>query len=264
MAKINNSITKAQSIKDNFNILLTYGDLHIPHEDHHLCNALLDIISDVDPDIILDGGDIIDADCLSSYPKSHAQLVGLQHDLDQSFTWLTQVNAAAPNARKIMLKDNHFWRRLERKKKGEVWLEQLRAVNGEHLLRLDELGWEAMLTFKWKDKIMFIHGDDKSGSGDCPVNRTRKLVQQNGMTMVRFHTHVTGVELHRHVDDIHFAIQLGTFEDSSKVSYMKHPEMSNRSTSLGLFYLPKHGHEFQFVPIFFRRGKAIFNGRIYG
>ena len=252
------------SIRDEYHILLTYGDIHIPRHDRHLCDLLVEIIKDVQPDVILDGGDIISADCLSLYPKKHNQLVGLQYELDLAFNWMTRVNAAVPLARKILLKDNHFWRRLEDKKKGELWLEDLNATDGTKLLQLETLNWEPMTEYLWKNTILFMHGDDKEGSGDCPANRVRKLVQTNGLTVVRYHTHVSGVEIHRHMKKELCAIQIGTFEDlAHKDNYMKHPITSNWSTSIGIFYLSKKDSDYLYSPILFRNGKAVANGKVY-
>lgn len=255
----------SKGLRDDYDVMFTYGDLHIPRHDRKLCNILIDMITDIQPDIVLDGGDIISADCLSRFPKKHAQLVGLQDELGLAYLWMTRINAAVPGARKILLKDNHFWRRLEDKKKGELWLEELNATSGENLLCLKELGWEAMVEYLWKKTLLFVHGDDRSGSGDCPVNRTRKMVQTNGVSIVRYHTHVTGIETHRHrIAGEIYAIQLGCFENlKDKTGYMKHPEMSNWSTSAGVFYLPKSGNSFHFVPILFKNGEAMFNGVLY-
>jgi len=258
-------IKAARSLRDDYYVLVTYGDIHLPRHDRSLCNILLDIIADQSPDVIIDGGDVICADCLSLYPKKKEQLTGLQYELDLAFNWMTQVNSAAPAARKILLQDNHFWRRLENKKKGEYWLEDLEATDGANLLRLDELHWEPMIEYLWKNTILFMHGDDKEGSGDCPANRVRKLVQSNGLSVVRYHTHVSGIEIHRHMKKELFAIQLGSFEDlGHKDNYMKHPITSNWSASIGIFYLSKKDSEFLYNPVLFRNGKAVVDGKIYG
>ena len=255
-----------KSLRDIYTILLAYGDLHIPRHDKDLQNTLLDIIEDIQPDIVLDGGDLICADCLSTYSKKHKQLVGLQYELDQAFLWMTRVNAVVPHAQKIILQDNHFWRRLEDRKKDFVWMEELNATTGRGLLRLEETGWHDMKMFKWKNDVMFVHGDDRAGSQNCPVNRSRAMVRNHSISVVRFHSHNSGVEVHNHFGETKFAVQLGTFEDTDHAdSYMKHPELSNWSTSIGIFYLPKVAKmPFQFSPVFFRNGQAIFNGKIYG
>jgi len=255
-----------KAVKEHYHVLIAYGDLHIPRNNRGYQRILLDIISDVQPDVVLDGGDIICADCLSKYLKKHSQLVGLQEELDEAYMWMVSINSTVPSARKIMLRDNHFWRRLEDKKKGELWLESLKAAGGRQLLRLEELGWEDMVEYQWRDQLLFVHGDDKAGSQDCPVNRTRNMVRNTGLSIVRFHSHTSGVEVRRHMSKEHMAIQLGAFEDLDHPDiYMKHPKLSNWSTSFGVFYLPREkGEDFQFEPIFFRGGKAVFNGRVYG
>jgi len=247
----------------NYDVMFVYGDIHIPDQHDDLGAILLRIIEDVKPTIILDGGDIICADCLSTYPKAHDELVGLQEELDAATRWFAAVQKVSVGARRIILRDNHFWGRLKKKKKGEYWLERLRAVDGDALLKLDQYGWESMDLYSWKDRIMFIHGDDKQGSSDCPVNRSRKMTQMSGKTIVRFHTHVSGVEMHKHAGQEQFAIQMGTFQDPGKASYLRYPNLTNWTHSAGIFYLSKVSDHFLYVPIFFVGGVAIVNGKLY-
>lgn len=251
------------SVRDEFDVLFAMGDLHIPRHNVEAVDKVVALLDDLQPDIFLDGGDIICADCLSTYPKSHRQLVGLQDEIDEAKVWMGRINRVIPKAMKVMLKDNHFWRRLEDRKKGAVWLEDLNATKPETLLKLDEIGWKAVIKYQWKDTLVFIHGDDKNGSQDCPVNRSRKMVQLSGMSVVRFHSHVTGYEVSRHMGKEHCAIQMGAFEDTNLNDYMKHPEMSNWTTSCGVFYLSKTSDEFHYVPIVFKSGRFIFNGKVY-
>lgn len=249
--------------RDDYDILLAYGDLHLPQQHADFCRILLEIIKDTQPSIILDGGDVICADCLSTYPKKHMELVGLQEEIDEAGRWFASVRDCAPHARKIMLRDNHFWGRLENKKKGEYWLEKLEAVDADELLNLKKYGWEPHDTWDWRGRIQFIHGDDKAGSSECPVNRVRKMSRNAGKTIVRFHTHVTGIEVGKQAGVDQLAIQLGTFEDPKKASYIRYPNLSNWTTSAGLFYLAKQGDSFLFVPILFIDGRTVLNGKVY-
>ena len=252
-----------KDISEEFEVLFAMGDMHIPRTDDNATDKVIRLIKDLKPDIFLDGGDIICADCLSTYPKSHHQLTGLQNELKSAKEWMKRINDILPHARKIIIKDNHFWRRLEDRKKGSVWLEDLDAMNAEELMGLDALKWEGMVKFQWKDTLVFIHGDDKNGSQECPVNRARKMVQQTSLSVVRFHSHVTGFEMSRNMGKERCAIRLGCFEDVGANDYMKHPEMSNWTTSAGVFYLSRMTDEFHFIPIVFRNGRFIFNGKAY-
>lgn len=251
------------NLRNEFDVLFAMGDLHIPRHNVDAMEKIVLLLKDIKPDVFLDGGDIICADCLSTYPKSHKQLTGLQEEINSAKEWMYRLNNILPNTRKIILKDNHFWRRLEDRKKGSVWLEDLEVMSADELMGLTALKWEAMIKYQWKNTLVFVHGDDKNGSQDCPVNRSRKMVQLSGMSVVRFHSHVTGYEISRHMGREHWAIQLGAFEDINLNDYMKHPEMSNWTTSAGIFYLSKETDEFHFVPIVFKNGRFIFGGKMY-
>lgn len=254
----------ARPMRKDYDVLLTYGDIHIPHQHEKAGQILLEIMRDIQPDIIVDGGDLICADCLSTYPKDHDDLVGLQGELDEAIKWLDAVRAASPGAKRFILRDNHFWGRLEKKKKGEYWLEGLKCIDADHLLKLSEFGWESMEHYDWKDRITFCHGDDKNGSQDCPVNRSRKMSQNTGKTVVRFHSHVTGMEVRKQAGKEQMAIQMGCMQDVHNTKYVRYANYANWTQSAGLFYLSKETDSFFFVPIFFIDGKAILNGKIYG
>ena len=259
------AVKKTPIIKSH-DILIAYGDRHAPHQDKHLEDILLEIIRDVKPDIIVEGGDMISADCLSNYPKKSYQMAGLQAELDEDYRWRKRVNAAASkHTRKIILKDNHFFRRLEDRKRETLWLEDLRSLNAEAILRCEELGWDLVSEYEWKDRILFLHGDEGGpGSQKCPVNKVREMKREFGCSVVRFHSHVTGFEAWRdRKDQVMYGIQLGTFEAIDKTTYIRHKRMVPWTASAGIFYLSKTSDEFMFEPITFSGGKATFNGVLY-
>lgn len=257
---------KKTPIKKSHDILIAYGDRHVPHQNIHYENILLEIISDISPDIIIEGGDMISADCLSTYPKKSYQMRGLQDELDEDYRWRERVNAVSKSSEKIILKDNHFFRRLEDRKRETLWLEDLRALNAETILKCNELGWELVSDYDWKSKILFIHGDEGgSGSQKCPVNKVRELRKELGCTVVRFHSHVSGYEAWSDRNgDVSYAIQLGCFEEVNKATYIRHKKMVPWTASAGVFYLSKTDEKFLFEPITFSSGKAVYNGTLYG
>ena len=190
-------------------------------------------------------------------------LVGLQRELDAAHIWLEQIKDIVPKAKRILLQDNHFFRRLKDKMIREVWLEDVSAIQPDALLRLKEFGWQSMKEYLWKDVLLFIHGDDSPGSSASPVNRARVVANANGLSVCRFHSHGTGFEVHKHAFQHIAAIQLGTFESITDAGYIKHPYLSNWSNSFGLFYLSKKTKEFFFVPAYFVNGKCIINNKVY-
>lgn len=251
-----------------YDVLFAYGDRHAPHNDARLDAIVLDIIRDVKPDIIIDGGDFISADCLSDFKKAYHELAGLQRELDIDFSWRKQINALAPKAKKIVLQDNHFFRRLDRRKRDNTWTHELKAIQAENLLRLDETGWLLVKQWKWRDALIFIHGDDKTTdkyptSSKNPVNKVRNLVKEYGISVVRFHSHVTGIEMYNQRNRVLYGIQLGTMEDVHDAGYLSHPDFVNWTTSMALLYLPKEGTDIIVVPIMVNNYRAIVNGRVY-
>ena len=256
---------KKTPVKKSHDILIAYGDRHAPHQDQHLEDILLEIIRDVKPDIILEGGDMISADCLSTYPKKSYQMVGLQGELDEDYRWRKRINQASPDSEKILLKDNHFFRRLEDRKRESLWMEDLRSLNAEAILRCEELGWQLVPDYDWKSRILFLHGDEGGqGSQKCPVNKVRELKHSMGCSIVRFHSHVTGFEAWRDRQDVvSYGIQLGTFEAVDKTTYIRHKKMVTWTASAGVFYLDKTSDHFLFEPITFSGKKAVFNGVLY-
>ena len=90
------------SVRDEFDVLFAMGDLHIPRHNAEAVDKVVALLDDLQPDIFLDGGDIICADCLSTYPKSDSQLVGLQYEIDEAKVWMGRINRAIPKAMKVI------------------------------------------------------------------------------------------------------------------------------------------------------------------
>jgi len=243
--------------------LIAFGDEHLPTAHAARLRIMLDVIEAEKPDIIISGGDMINCDCLSDYNKTHDKLVGLEIELKQAHAWMESINKVAPKAEKILLKDNHFFRRLADKMTKEHWLSDLNAMKPENLLKLDKFGFTAQPEYNFKNVLLFMHGDGSGGSSSNPVNQARKDANKYGITVVRFHSHCTGFELHRNYHGEVGAIQLGTFEDPQKAEYIKHGGLNNWTTSFGLFYLSETAKEFFFVPAYFINDKCVLNGRLY-
>jgi len=249
-------------------VLFAFGDHHIPFNDIILDRILLSLIEEVSPTILLDGGDAISADQLSTYRKKSFQLTGLQNELDADYAWRKLLAKAAPKAKtKLLLRDNHFIRRLEDVKCDAHWAEDLRSLDPEELLRVNELGWKLVKKWCWRETLLFLHGDDKNPSYQAasgnPVNRARNMMTKARISVVRFHSHTTGIEMHcDYHGDTKFAVQLGTFQDRARINYMVQPELANWTSSAAVFHLMKN-RTFFVEPIFFVGQQCVFRGKLY-
>jgi hypothetical protein len=252
------------SINKEFEILLTYGDLHLPSADMGKIDVLLEIIKDLSPDIILDGGDFLDGDSISKYNKSYDQLASLQNEIDLWDSWNGRLVKVSPKSKKILLHDNHFFARLSDLCCSQYWMQHLNALTPGELLSLKDYGWELHKEYVWKNKIMFIHGDALGGgSTRCPINKSRNMVKDIGYSIVKYHSHTTGLEVITQTNQERLAIQIGAFQDPKLAKYIKHSQSTNWSTSIGIFYLSRKTDEFTFIPILFNNGVVVFNNKTY-
>jgi hypothetical protein len=248
--------------------LLAYGDRHYPNTIECADRILLNVIRDLQPHYIIDGGDFICASSLSDYPKPNKDKGGLQKELDADSLWRININNASPDSVKILLSDNHFGRRLVMRKYEAPWAQDLNNLTEEHLVNTSQLGWKLLPHWKWKNVLLFVHsgGSNRGASSSTrtPINRVRSLVNDLKLSVVRFHSHTTGFELYRNHDGntIH-AIQLGCFEDPLKADYIEPGQFVNWTHSFGVFYLSTTTNEFFFVPCTILNNKLIFSNKVY-
>lgn len=254
----------------NWYKILVFGDRHARTNDLRLDEILFEIIEDSKNQLrfIVDLGDGINADCISNFDKSHDQLIGLQNEFDDDYNFRQKINKISPSSHKILLKCNHFTSRFEKLKSREYWMYDLVSMEQENLFRLKELGWELKNEWVWgKNKILFIHGNGLLGIGSQknPVNEVRNLTKENNITIVKGHSHTTGLEVHRKFGKIFKSIQIGTLYDLRKSpSYIKSGNyLSNWTNSIGMFYCKSDGQKFFYTPIIFDDGETFFEGKHY-
>lgn len=250
--------------------MLVFGDRHAVNNDNRIDRILLNIMADCGPDLkfIIDLGDGLDADCLSTYDKDHSQLVGLQKELNSDYTFRSMINEVSPGSEKILLECNHFSARLKKAMTREYWMEDLDALKQNNLMQLDQLGWKLMSEFIWgRNKILFMHGDGDLGIGSTknPINKARDLMKENNITIVRGHSHTTGMEVHRKFGEYYYAIQIGTMYNlAESPKYIKSGQyLSNWTNSAGIFTCSMDGKWFDYKPIIINEGRAVCGGKIY-
>lgn len=266
--------TSQQESRDDYEIWLAYGDIHFnKHRIKHL-NILYDLIADIQPDHIIDGGDSIDAVALSKHVNTSFDQEEVHREIESFRNHVNTMQKLAPNARFTLLNDNHFFRRLATTVAESSKLQALFEVDVHHwqggyldiwrFLGIDRTKWDFQDSVVWKDRMEFIHGHKSMGSSNNPVNRVRTVVRNHGMGVMRFHSHNFGLEVHKTGNREHLAIQMGGIVDPEKVGYIESDKFCNWTTSVGVLYMSKKDDTYLFVPVIFLNGKAVFNGKIYG
>lgn len=229
-----------------YRTVVAYGDRHYPFHSPVNDALLIELIKLVKPSVIIDGGDGVDASCLGRYPKDPDELTGLQAQLDGDYRFRDRINKAAPTSAKILLSSNHFDRRLADRKKDSPWTRDLRSLEATNLLRLNELGWELRneVVYGRFPATMFIHGDGNAeiAAAKAPVNAARSLSITNMASVVRFHSHTSGIEYFSRFGEGVFALQVGCLCNIEQAShYTKHKVLNNWTNSIAVLRLTKDG-----------------------
>lgn len=252
-----------RDVRDEYYVMLAYGDMHIPYHNRKCRDILLALIDEIKPDYLLSGGDDIDAESVAFYDKDTSQESTLERDLEAFYRYSEYLCKNFPKMRKIYLQDNHLYKRLEKHKKIVKWLQNMKMFTFESIIKAEEYGWDVHNEFVWMDTVLFTHGHEESGNSDSPVNTVRANYKRNGYSIVRFHTHVTGIELHRHRDKDAIVYQMGGFLDRMQAHYVKSKKRLNWTTSAGVFYLNHKTNEFYVEPILFFNDSVVFRGKKY-
>lgn len=244
--------------REQFELVIAYGDLHLSKANQKQLKVLLEILEYFQPDKIIDLGDLISADPLSDFLKSHKEMIGLEAELKQAHAWLESVNEVSPSSEKIMLHCNHFYDRVMRKIKSEsIWLTDVEVMRPENLLQLKKYGWKYVNNYVWKKVLAFAHDFNVKGSTDNIIGAVNKLSLNANMSVVRGHSHTTGFSLKKQHDKLLAAIQLGSAEDPEKAGYIRHKMVCNWTFSVGLFYLSKTKKTWYFVPAYFLDDNSV-------
>ena len=128
---------------------VVYGDSHFPFQDDTALSVILSLIKDVNPDVVLHVGDLVDAWQISRFDKDPARRDTLQENIDAARIHLHQVAQVAPKAKRYLLEGNH-----EQRLTRAIWqmdgaqreFARLRvfqkAMTWPRLLELDSIGFK--------------------------------------------------------------------------------------------------------------------------
>lgn len=193
-------------------ILAASGDQHygfrntpeglVPTHNPEVMDVWLQMMKDVQPDIILFGGDMIDLPELSKYdPDSRHFLDTIQQSIDGLYRYLSRVRADNPNARIVAMQGNHenrFNKTMIRNSmplfgvKPACMPEEFATTSFPFFLRLKDLEIEYVSgypaeSFQVNDELRFVHGDMSK------PNNALAYLQRDGMSTGYFHDHRTGL-----------------------------------------------------------------------
>jgi predicted phosphodiesterase len=97
---------RSSQTKDRLTAVL-YGDTHEPFADPSCLSVVWQIISDVQPDIVIHMGDLVDCYTISRFDKDPVRLLSLQDEIDAARAHLLKLREIVPTSRIVLLEGNH-------------------------------------------------------------------------------------------------------------------------------------------------------------
>jgi hypothetical protein len=136
--------------------------LQIPYHDYSAVKLVDDFLADIQPDLLIYAGDIIDFYQISSFDKDPARVDNLQADINQVKAMFRKHKMSMPNTRKIMLDGNH-----EKRIQHFLWtkapeISSLKCLTIEELFDLKEYNIEHIAYEQGimiNDIFLILHGD---------------------------------------------------------------------------------------------------------
>lgn len=264
-----------------------YGSELDPFQDEAAIAVAMKIIRDINPDLIINLGDMLDFAEYSRFTQERAFVATVQPTLDRAHKYLAEQKQNAPRAKIVMLEGNHD-RRLEKNiLTNAAAAFGLRLANAPdswpvmsvpNLLRLDELGVEYVGAYPagqyWvNDRLVCIHGHKVRSSGS-----TAKAVADDERVSTIF-GHVHRIELHyktvrvRDGGRTNFAFTPGCLcridgatpstKGSTDVQGRPVTNYENWQQGLAVIHYNEGDSPFAIEPIYIDHGRAIFRGKEY-
>ena len=177
------------SNKNSIVTTLDYCDLHIPREDKDCTKLLLKFAKALQPDMLVDKGDLLNFESISKFPKDPENTPTIMQEIIAAREWLYRITEACPKANKILILGNHDWRVIKL-----CWEhpELVGLIDIKKELHLDQLGWKVFdygLAFEFRN-FVFTHGKIYRKHSAYTAKAMLERYNTSGSSG---HTHRTGV-----------------------------------------------------------------------
>jgi len=161
------------------------SDIHAPYHDPSAVELTLKILTDVKPDVLFFGGDIVDCYAVSDFDRDPQRVARFQDEFDCATDIMAKMRRTAKSG--LFLPGNHC-RRWERFIHRHPELSSLRNSTISEQLQLRKLGI-GLLTHGEDYKIgdlFYMHGDESAGGGVFPA-RSFYLKEQGNCIFGHWH-----------------------------------------------------------------------------
>jgi len=139
------------------------SDFHYPYESKEAIGLTLDLLGELNPNVVIFGGDVVDFYPISSFLRDPARRAQLQSDLDHAAAGVMRFRKALPKARFLFKEGNHCLRLQKYLWSTAPELAGLRALKLPELLRFDRAGVERFIKNRDRyhiGRLYYLHGNE--------------------------------------------------------------------------------------------------------
>jgi len=246
-----------------------YGDTHEPFADADAVSIVHSVISDLQPDIVIHMGDLVDCYTISRFDKDPAiRLHGLQDEIDIARAHLQTLRVVAPASRIVLLEGNHEdrLRRVVYAMQGsERALASLRVFQTYMawpvLLGLPDLGIEFVPMGEQSrtlllPKFLTVHGNRVSTRSGYTA---RAEHDRYGISGASGHTHRKATHYHRDHNGNHVWLETGC-TCILRMDYVVDPDWQQ---GCHVVHFNTRTGAFSIEDVYVHQGNANWRGREY-
>lgn len=245
---------------------LHYSDTHFPFADPQALSILYQLIEELQPDLIVDHGDLLDCTSISRFEKDPLHRVTLQDEIQMAAVHLARITDLAPHAERVFIEGNHedrvrrlIWDMASDPKTREILRMPgvMAAMELPALLGMDGLGWEYVTGKRVLfDRLIVKHGNVvRKWSGQSAKEEWLKY----GKSGMSGHVHRRGVFEHRDWNGVHAWWELGCMCDVNP-AYMEDPDWQQ---GFAVVTWNEDRTAFGVEEVRVHSGRAMFRGRVY-
>jgi len=245
-----------------------YSDCHFPYQDDRALEILYQILHELQPEVVVDHGDLLDCEQIGRFAKDPYQRTSLKDEIKMAARHIAKVHEITPDARHIWLEGNHeerlkrtIWDLADKRTAGEVLtLPGVReSLEWGKLLGLDSVGWEVVpypSTLVLHDQLVLAHGSRVRNYSGGSAKAEHDLYGRSGMSG---HTHRMGAYHHTDYHGQHLWVELGLM-GRIREDYVAH---ANWQQGFAVVTWTPGYASFSVEQVSIRDGEAMFRGRIY-
>jgi hypothetical protein len=254
----------ARAFKGDF-VSFHYSDTHFPFHDAAALKVIYAVLRDLQPNLIVHHGDLVDCYAISRFDKDPAHRTTLDKEIQMAAEHLATVAKICPKAERVLIKGNHedrlrrlLWSEGSGPLKEVLALAKVKErLNWPFLLDLAGSGW------RWIEsrellfgKMILKHGEVVRAGSGATAKAEQGRYSKSGMSG---HTHRMGSFFVRDWNGTHGWFELGCTCDLNP-SYVEDP---NWQSGFAVVTWSKNRDHFSVEPVIMHKGKAVFRGKFY-